>query len=73
LSETRSRASSEGFSCEPCWASRLAQPRISDGKVLCRGLNSLAVDQEEHILESYAIEPTSELKLAFRELIDSLN
>jgi DNA-binding MarR family transcriptional regulator len=47
---------------------------ISDrGKVLCRKLNSLAVDQEEHILESYGDKSTSELKRLLESLIDSSN
>lgn len=46
---------------------------LSDrGKVLCRKLNSLAVDQEEHILESYG-DKTSELKRLLESLIDSSN
>ena len=47
---------------------------ISDrGKVLCKKLNSLAVDQEEHILESYGDKSTSELKRLLESLIDSSN
>jgi MarR family transcriptional regulator, organic hydroperoxide resistance regulator len=47
---------------------------ISDrGKVLCRKLNSLAADQEEHILESYGDKSTSELKRLLENLIDSSN
>ena len=47
---------------------------ISDrGKVLSKKLNSLAVDQEEHILESYGDKPTSELKRLLESLIDSSN
>ena len=47
---------------------------ISDrGKVLCKKLNSLAVDQEEHILESYGDKSTSELKRLLESLIDSAN
>ena len=47
---------------------------ISDrGKVLCRKLNSLAVDQEEHILESYGDKSTNELKRLLESLIDSSN
>ena len=48
--------------------------RISDrGKVLCKRLNSLAADQEEHILESYGDKSTSELKRLLESLIDSSN
>ena len=47
---------------------------ISDrGKVLSKKLNSLAVDQEEHILESYGDKSTSELKRLLESLIDSSN
>ncbi len=47
---------------------------ISDrGKVLCKKLNSLAVDLEEHILESYGDKSTSELKRLLESLIDSSN
>jgi DNA-binding MarR family transcriptional regulator len=47
---------------------------ISDrGKVLSKRLNSLAVDQEEHILESYGDKSTSELKRLLESLIDSSN
>ena len=47
---------------------------ISDrGKGLCKRLNSLAVDQEEHILESYGDKSTSELKWLLESLIDSSN
>lgn len=47
---------------------------ISDrGKVLCKKLNSLAVDQEEHIVESYGDKSTSELKRLLESLIDSSN
>ena len=42
-------------------------------KVLCKRLNSLAVDQEEHILESYGDKSTSELKRLLGSLIDSSN
>ena len=47
---------------------------ISDrGKVLCKRLNSLAVSQEEHIVESYGGKSTSELKRLLESLIDSSN
>ena len=42
-------------------------------KVLSKKLNSLAVDQEEHILESYGDKSTSELKRLLESLIDSSN
>ena len=45
---------------------------VSDrGKALCKRLNSLAVRQEEHILESYGDKPTNELKRLLESLIDS--
>jgi len=45
---------------------------ISDrGKVLCKRLNSLAVSQEQHILENYGDKSTSELKRLLESLIDS--
>jgi MarR family transcriptional regulator, organic hydroperoxide resistance regulator len=45
---------------------------VSDrGKALCKRLNSLAVRQEEHILESYGDKPTNELKRLLGSLIDS--
>ena len=45
---------------------------VSDrGKALSKRLNSLAVSQEEHILESYGDKPTSELKRLLESLIDS--
>lgn len=47
---------------------------ISDrGKALSKRLNTLAVSQEEHILESYGDKPTSELKRLLESLIDSSN
>jgi len=47
---------------------------ISDrGKVLCKRLNSLAVGQEEHIVESYGDKSTNELKRLLESLIDSSN
>ena len=47
---------------------------ISDrGKVLCKRLNSLAVSQEEHIVESYGGKSTHELKRLLESLIDSSN
>lgn len=47
---------------------------ISDrGKALCKRLNSLAVSQEEHILESYGDKSTHELKRLLESLIDSSN
>jgi DNA-binding MarR family transcriptional regulator len=47
---------------------------VSDrGKALSKRLNSLAVSQEEHILESYGDKPTSELKRLLESLIDSSN
>jgi len=45
---------------------------VSDrGKVLCKRLNSLAMSQEQHILENYGDKPTSELKRLLESLIDS--
>lgn len=45
---------------------------VSDrGKALCKRLNSLAVRQEEHILESYGDKPTNALKRLLESLIDS--
>jgi DNA-binding MarR family transcriptional regulator len=45
---------------------------VSDrGKVLCKRLNSLAVSQEQHILENYGDKSTSELKRLLESLIDS--
>ncbi len=45
---------------------------ISDrGKVLCKRLNSLAVSQEQHILENYGDKSTNELKRLLESLIDS--
>lgn len=45
---------------------------VSDrGKALCRRLNTLAVSQEEHIVESYGDKPTNELKRLLESLIDS--
>jgi DNA-binding MarR family transcriptional regulator len=47
---------------------------ISDrGNALSKKLNSFAVDQEEHILESYGDKSTSELKRLLESLIDSSN
>ncbi len=47
---------------------------ISDrGKVLCKRLNSLAVRQEEHVLESYGDKATTELKRLLENLIDNSN
>jgi DNA-binding MarR family transcriptional regulator len=47
---------------------------ISDrGKILCKRLNSLAVSQEEHIVESYGDKSTNELKRLLESLIDSSN
>jgi DNA-binding MarR family transcriptional regulator len=47
---------------------------ISDrGKVLCKRLNSLAVSQEAHIVESYGDRSTNELKRLLESLIDSSN
>jgi MarR family transcriptional regulator, organic hydroperoxide resistance regulator len=47
---------------------------ISDrGKVLCRRLNSLAVSQEEHVVENYGDKATNELKRLLENLIDSSN
>ncbi len=42
-------------------------------KVLCKRLNSLAVSQEEHIVESYGGKSTNELKRLLESLIDSSN
>jgi MarR family transcriptional regulator, organic hydroperoxide resistance regulator len=45
---------------------------VSDrGKALCKRLNSLAVSQEEYILENYGNKPTNELKRLLESLIDS--
>jgi DNA-binding MarR family transcriptional regulator len=47
---------------------------VSDrGKALSKRLNSLAVSQEEHILESYGDKSTNELKRLLESLIDSSN
>jgi DNA-binding MarR family transcriptional regulator len=47
---------------------------VSDrGKALCRRLNSLAVSQEEHIVESYGDKSTSELKRLLESLIGTAN
>ncbi len=47
---------------------------VSDrGKALCRRLNSLAVSQEEHIVESYGDKSTTELKRLLESLIGSAN
>ena len=39
----------------------------------CRRLNSLAVSQEEHIVESYGDKSTTELKRLLESLIGSAN
>jgi MarR family transcriptional regulator, organic hydroperoxide resistance regulator len=45
---------------------------VSDrGKALSKRLNSLAVSQEEHILENYGNKPTKDLKRLLESLIDS--
>lgn len=47
---------------------------VSDrGKALSKRLNSLAVSQEEHIVESYGDKSTNELKRLLESLIDSSN
>ena len=47
---------------------------VSDrGKALCRRLNSLAVSQEEHIVESYGDKSTNELKRLLESLIGTAN
>ena len=47
---------------------------VSDrGKALCRRLNSLAVSQEAHIVESYGDKSTTELKRLLESLIGSAN
>jgi hypothetical protein len=51
----------------------LRHPRQLVSEALCKKLNSLAVDQEEHILESYGAKSTSELKRLRESLIDSSN
>jgi DNA-binding MarR family transcriptional regulator len=45
---------------------------VSDrGMGLCKRLNSLAMSQEQHILENYGDKSTSELKRLLESLIDS--
>jgi MarR family transcriptional regulator, organic hydroperoxide resistance regulator len=47
---------------------------VSDrGKALSRRLNSLAVSQEEHIVESYGDKSTNELKRLLESLIGTAN
>ena len=47
---------------------------VSDrGKALSKRLNSLAMSQEEHIVESYGGKSTNELKRLLESLIDSSN
>jgi DNA-binding MarR family transcriptional regulator len=47
---------------------------VSDrGKALSRRLNSLAVSQEEHIVESYGDKSTTELKRLLESLIGTAN
>jgi MarR family transcriptional regulator, organic hydroperoxide resistance regulator len=47
---------------------------VSDrGKALSKRLNSLAVSQEEYIVESYGDKSTNELKRLLESLIDSSN